>query len=46
MTKLVLGLQSVSHLCSTVKEREKMKNKLLLVSIREEFRTDSMATIR
>lgn len=45
-TELAIDLQSTFHLCTTMKEPEKIKNKLLLASTREEFNTSSMATIR
>lgn len=45
-TELVLDSRSTFHLCSTMKEPEEIKNKLLLASIREEFNTGSMNTIR
>lgn len=45
-TELVLDSRSAVCLCSTTKEPEEVKNKLLLASIREEFNVTSMDTIR
>lgn len=45
-TELILDSRSAFHLCSTQKEPEEVKNKIILASIREEYHLGSMTTIR
>lgn len=45
-TELAIHSRSLFHLCTTMKEPEKARNKIILATIREEHHTSSLATIR
>lgn len=45
-TEWILDSRSAFYLCSTLKEPEEVKDRLLLASIREEYHQSSMSTIR
>lgn len=44
-TELVLDLRSAFRICPTLKQKEKIKNKFVLVSIRKEFHAKYTTTI-